>query len=67
MLSFLRQLAERTESSSSSTFLRKRRVEGEIGHSLGDADLFARLLEIDEDVELVLQDARRIGERVVRA
>ena len=57
MLSFFRQLAERTESSSSST-LRSRFLLN--GGSLGDFLLGgrARLLEIDEELELVLQDAR---------
>ena len=66
MLSFLRQLAERTESSSSSTFLRKAGLKARSGNRLGH-DLLARLLEVDEHVELVLQDARRIGDRIIGA
>src|SRR5580700_9321981 len=46
--------------------LEEGRIEGEVRDRLGDADLFPRLLEIEEDVELVLQDARRIGEGVDR-
>src|SRR3984885_2058139 len=46
--------------------LEEGRVESEIGDGLARG-LALRLFEIDEDVELILQDARRIGERVFRA
>ena len=64
MLSFLRQLAERTESSSSSTFLSSAGIEGELGDRVRGF-LAARLLEVDEHGELVLQDAGGVGERVL--
>ncbi len=55
MLSFFRQFAERTESSSSSTSSGAR-VEGEIRLRLVLLRLF-RLLEIDEGLQLILEDA----------
>ena len=63
MLSFFRQLAERTESSSSSTFLSSAGLKGELRHRGRLLFLATRLLEVDEHLELVLQDARRIGHR----
>src|ERR1700694_4264986 len=45
--------------------LEERRVEGEVRNGFRRG-LALGLLEIDEHVELVLQDARRIGERVLR-
>ena len=60
MLSFLRQLADRTDSSSSSTLRSRFLLNGSsLGRLLLGGD--ARLLEIDEELKLVLQDAR--GER----
>src|SRR5262245_1812322 len=46
--------------------LEEGRVEGEIGNGLGH-NLLPRLLEVDEDVELVLQDTCSVSDRVVRA
>src|SRR3984885_9604507 len=45
--------------------LEERRVEGEIGDDLL-RDFLARLFEVDEHVELILQNARGIGHRVIR-
>ena len=57
MLSFFRQLAERTDSSSSSTLRSRFWLNGSSRH-LPPRDLGPRLLEIDEELQLVLQDAR---------
>src|SRR6478752_2910034 len=46
--------------------LEERRVEREIGNDLL-RHFLARLFEVDEHVELILQDARGIGHRVIRA
>ena len=56
MLSFFRQLAERTESSSSST-LRSRFLLNSGSRQPSFSDGVAWLLEIDEELKLVLQDA----------
>ena len=41
-------------------------MNGEIGDGLAHRLLAARLLEVHEHIELVLQDARGIGHRIVR-
>jgi hypothetical protein len=64
MLSFLRQLAERTDSSSSSTFLRKSGLNSD-PRSTSSWRPCVGLLEVDEDRELVLQDARGVGDGVL--
>ena len=66
MLSFFRQLAERTESSSSSTFLSSAGLNGRSGLASAAFNLLLRLVEGDEDLQLVLQDARGVGHRVNR-
>jgi hypothetical protein len=65
MLSFFRQLAERTDSSSSSTFFSRAGLKGRSGLDR-PADLAFGLFEGDEDLELVLQDAGGVGHGVNR-
>ena len=64
MLSFFRQLAERTDSSSSSTFLSSAGLKASSVTASAGCFLL-RLVEVDEERELVLQDARGVGDRVL--
>jgi hypothetical protein len=65
MLSFFRQFAERTDSSSSSTFLRSDGLKASSGRF--PRDFLLRLFEVDEDAELVLQNARCVGHGIFAA
>jgi hypothetical protein len=66
MLSFFRQFAERTDSSSSSTFLRSDGLKASSGLFFL-VNFLLRLFEVDEHAELVLQDARGIGHGIFAA
>ena len=64
MLSFFRQFAERTESSSSSTLRNRfRLILGSKGRASRMLGLGLGLLEVDEKLKLVLQDARGVRQR----
>jgi hypothetical protein len=66
MLSFFRQFAERTDSSSSSTFLRSDGLKASSGDGFL-VNFLLRLFEVDEDAELVLQNTGGVGNGIFAA